>query len=107
MVGGLTPCRQLRPSSRRELCVWVWVCMCVWLNQPPPSLGAWAYGDSSVKGGRGVDLAEILHMIFFLLALPRFSPLFCPNLGGQLPLPPPRPLPRTPMTGGGGALGQG
>ena len=28
-------------------------------------------------------------MIFFLLALPRFSPLFCPNLGGQLPPPPP------------------
>ena len=50
---------------------------------------AWAYGDSSVKGGRGVDLPEILHMIFFLLALPRLSPLFCPNLGGQLP--PPRP----------------
>ena len=47
----------------------------------------WAYGDSSVKGGRGVDLAEILHMIFFLLALPKFSPLFCPNLGGQLPPP--------------------
>ena len=44
----------------------------------------WVYGDSSVKGGRGVDLAEILHIIFFLLALPRFSPLFCPNLGGQL-----------------------
>ena len=56
----------------------------------------WAYGDSSVKGGRGVDLPEILHIIFFLLALPRFSPLFCPNLGGQLP-PPPVPLPRTPM----------
>ena len=29
---------------------------------------------------------------FLLLALPRFSPLFCPNLGGHLP-----PLPRTPM----------
>ena len=59
----------------------------------------WAYGDSSVKGGGGrrVDLPEILHMIFFLLALPRFSPLFCPNLGGQLP-PPPCPLPRTPMS---------
>ena len=50
------------------------------------------YGDSSVKGGRGVDLAEILHIIFFLLALPRLSPLFCPNLVGQLP-PAPRPLP--------------
>ena len=42
-------------------------------------------------GGRGVDLAEILHTIFL-----DFSPLFSPNLGGQLP-PPPRPLPRTPM----------
>ena len=42
---------------------------------------AWAYGDSLVKGGRGVDLPEILHI---LLALPEFSPLFCPNLGGQL-----------------------
>ena len=59
-------------------------------------LYSWAYGDSSVKGGRGVDLPEILHIIFFLLALPRLSPLFCPNLGGQLP-PPPCPLPRTPM----------
>ena len=58
---------------------------------PPP----WAYGDSSVKGSRGVDFPEILHIIFFLLALPRFSPLFCPNLGGQLPGP--APLPRTPM----------
>ena len=58
--------------------------------------GAWAYGDSSVKGGRGVDLPEILHIIFLLLALPRFSPLFCPNLGGQLPSPL-SPLPRTPM----------
>ena len=44
-----------------------------------------AYGDSLVKGGRGVDLPEILHI---LLALPEFSPLFCPNLGGQLPPPP-------------------
>ena len=48
----------------------------------------WAYGDSLVKGGRGVDLAEILHTIFFLLALPEFSPLFWPNLGVQLPPPP-------------------
>ena len=49
----------------------------------------WAYGDSSVKGGRGVDLAEILHMIFFLLALPRFSPLFLPEFGRAVaPLPP-------------------
>ena len=52
---------------------------------------SWAYGDSSVKGGRGVALPEILHMIVFLLALPRFSALFCPNLGGQLPSPPPPP----------------
>ena len=56
------------------------------------SMGVW---DSSVKGGRGVDLPEILHIVFVLLALPRSSPLFCPNLGGQLP---PCPLPRTPMT---------
>ena len=56
----------------------------------------WAYRDSSVKGGRGADLPEILHIIFFLLALPKFPPLFCPNLGGQLP-PHPTPLPRTPM----------
>ena len=48
---------------------------------------AWAYGDSSVKGGSGGDLPEILHIIFFLFALPRFPPLFCPNLGGQLPPP--------------------
>ena len=41
-------------------------------------------GVSSVKGGRGVDLPEILHIILFLLALPRFSLLFCPNLCGQL-----------------------
>ena len=40
-------------------------------------------GTLRLRGAcRGVDLAEILHMIFFLLALPRFSPLFCPNLGG-------------------------
>ena len=62
------------------------------------ALWAWAYGDSLVKGGRGVDLVEILHTIFFLLALPEFPPLFCPNLGGQLP--PPAPLPRTPMVMG-------
>ena len=48
-------------------------------------VGAWAYGDSMVKGGRMVDLPEILHTIFFLIALPELSPLFCPNLGGQLP----------------------
>ena len=53
------------------------------------NLGAWAYGDSMVKGGRMVDLAEILHTILFLIALPEFSPLFCPNLGGQLPPLPP------------------
>ena len=52
-------------------------------------LSPWAYGDSSVKGGRGVDLPEILRIIFFLLALPSFAQ----NLGGQLP----PPLPRTPM----------
>ena len=34
-------------------------------------------------------MPEILHIIFFLLALPRFSPLFCPNLGGQFPPCPP------------------
>ena len=45
---------------------------------------AWAYGDSLVKGGRGVDLPEILHTIFFLLALPTFPHCFAP-------------LPRTPM----------
>ena len=54
----------------------------------------WAYGDSLVKGG---ILPEVLHIIFFLLALPRFSSLFFPNLGGQLPPCPPAPLPRTPM----------
>ena len=31
-------------------------------------LGPWAYGNSLVKGGRGVDLPEILHTICFLLA---------------------------------------
>ena len=49
-------------------------------------------GTLWLRGGRGVDLPEILHMIFFFL--------FCPNLGGQLPPPPPpapAPLPRTPM----------
>ena len=57
-----------------------------------------AYGDSLVKGVRGVDLPEILHRyFFFLLALAEFSPLFCPNLGGQLPPPPPGPLALTPM----------
>ena len=57
-------------------------------------LYVWIYTWASlVKGGRGVDLAEILHI---LLTLPEFSPLFCPNMGGQLP-PPPAPLTRTPM----------
>ena len=48
-------------------------------------VSSWAYGDSLVKGGRGVDLPETLHTIFFLFALPEFSALFCLNLGGQLP----------------------
>ena len=66
----------------------------------PKSVGllAWAYGDSLVKGGRGVLIARNFTHDFFLLALPEFSPLFCPSLGGQLPPPPaPPPLPRTPM----------
>ena len=50
-----------------------------------PKTGGMAYGDSLVKGGRGGDLPEILHTICFLLKLPEFFPLFCPNLGGQLP----------------------
>ena len=41
-----------------------------------------------IPRGRGVDLPEILHMIFFFL--------LCPNLRGQLP--PPTPLPCTPMS---------
>ena len=51
--------------------------------------GPWAYGDFLVKGGRGVGLPGMFHTISFLLALPEFSPLFCPNLGEQFsPLPP-------------------
>ena len=51
---------------------------------------AYRHGRMGTLRLRGaVDLPEILHMIFFLLALPRFSPLFCSNLGGQLPPPPP------------------
>ena len=42
-------------------------------------------GTLWLRGDRGVDLPEILH----ILALPEFSSLFCPNLGGKLPPCPP------------------
>ena len=50
---------------------------------------SWAYGDSSVKGGRGVDLPEILHMIFFFLLCPDFPHCFARIWeGSSPPLPP-------------------
>ena len=49
-----------------------------------------AYGDSLVKGGRGVDLAEILHMIFFFLLCPNFPHYFARIWEGSCP-PPPAP----------------
>ena len=49
----------------------------------------WLWG--LFKGAEGLICPKIVHI---LLALPELSPLFCPNLGGQLP---PAPLMHTPM----------
>ena len=41
-------------------------------------------GTLRLRGAEGL-ICPKLYTYFFLLALPRFSSLFCPNLGGQLP----------------------
>ena len=51
-------------------------------------------GTLWVRGAERLICPKLYTRCLFLLALPEFSPLFCPNLGGQLP---PFPLPRTPM----------
>ena len=61
---------------------------------------AWAYGDSlvKIKGGRGVDLPEILHTIFSSSCFARISPTVLPEFGRAVNCPP-APLPRTPIHG--------
>ena len=60
---------------------------------------AWAYGDSSVKGGKGVDLPENFHMIFFSSCSAQIFPTVLPEFGRAVAPPPPlRPV----ATGGEG-----
>ena len=56
-------------------------------STPPWTLPVWRHPHS--KGGEAIGLPLAFSGRFFLLALPEFSPLFCPNLGGQLPPCPP------------------
>ena len=71
------------------------------VNRKLPKVGRSGHGRMGtlwLRGAEGLICLKLYtdkkHKYQFLPALPEFSPLFCPNLGGQLP---PCPLARTPM----------